>query len=77
MSDARSPSSSEAASCQIGTPDRVYERPPRSFVADFIGETNLLEARCLASMAGAVPAPVAARWSRFGRMPGALVPAPT
>ncbi len=29
---------------QIGTPEDVYERPTSRFVADFIGETNLLAA---------------------------------
>ncbi len=27
---------------QIGTPEEIYERPANRFVADFIGETNLL-----------------------------------
>ena len=30
---------------QVGTPSDVYERPANRFVADFVGETNLLEAR--------------------------------
>jgi len=29
---------------QVGTPAEIYERPTRRFVADFIGETNFLEA---------------------------------
>ncbi|NIR32332.1 MAG: ABC transporter ATP-binding protein [Gammaproteobacteria bacterium] len=29
---------------QTGTPEQIYERPTRRFVADFIGETNFLEA---------------------------------
>ncbi|SHI67694.1 spermidine/putrescine transport system ATP-binding protein [Clostridium cavendishii DSM 21758] len=28
---------------QVGTPEEVYERPATRFVADFLGETNLLE----------------------------------
>ncbi|MCL4459911.1 MAG: ABC transporter ATP-binding protein [Chloroflexi bacterium] len=28
---------------QVGTPDELYERPLNRFVADFIGETNLLQ----------------------------------
>ncbi|HEX3347068.1 MAG TPA: ABC transporter ATP-binding protein, partial [Acetobacteraceae bacterium] len=28
---------------QVGTPQEIYERPTTRFVADFIGETNLLE----------------------------------
>ncbi|MEX3016122.1 ABC transporter ATP-binding protein [Gymnodinialimonas hymeniacidonis] len=30
---------------QIGTPDELYERPASSFVADFIGDANLIEGR--------------------------------
>lgn len=29
---------------QVGPPDEIYERPANRFVADFIGQTNLLEA---------------------------------
>ena len=29
---------------QVGRPDEIYEHPVNRFVADFIGETNLLEA---------------------------------
>ncbi|HEX4766633.1 MAG TPA: ABC transporter ATP-binding protein [Lichenihabitans sp.] len=29
---------------QIGSPEEIYERPTARFVADFIGETNLVEA---------------------------------
>ena len=29
---------------QIGTPEEIYEHPATAFVADFIGETNLLPA---------------------------------
>lgn len=28
---------------QVGTPTEIYERPRTSFIADFIGDTNLLE----------------------------------
>jgi spermidine/putrescine transport system ATP-binding protein len=30
---------------QLGTPAEIYERPTARFVADFIGDTNLIEAR--------------------------------
>ena len=30
---------------QIGTPDELYERPASAFVADFIGDANLIEGR--------------------------------
>jgi spermidine/putrescine transport system ATP-binding protein len=33
---------------QVGTPDEIYERPSCRFVADFIGETNLLKGEVLA-----------------------------
>jgi putative spermidine/putrescine transport system ATP-binding protein len=36
---------SEGRLAQIGTPRELYERPQTSFVADFIGESNLLEGR--------------------------------
>jgi spermidine/putrescine transport system ATP-binding protein len=32
---------------QIGSPSEIYEKPTRRFVADFIGETNFLEAEVL------------------------------
>jgi len=33
---------------QVGSPRDIYERPRSRFVADFIGRTNLLEARVVA-----------------------------
>src|SRR5438128_4559053 len=32
---------------QIGTPSEIYERPASAFVADFIGSSNLFEARVI------------------------------
>ncbi len=32
---------------QVGTPEDIYERPATRFVADFIGETNLIDAERL------------------------------
>ncbi|HSS62945.1 MAG TPA: ABC transporter ATP-binding protein [Gammaproteobacteria bacterium] len=32
---------------QIGTPTQIYEHPEDRFVADFIGDSNFLEAECL------------------------------
>jgi spermidine/putrescine transport system ATP-binding protein len=32
---------------QIGTPDEIYEHPKTKFVATFIGETNIFEAKVL------------------------------
>ncbi|MEK8127176.1 ABC transporter ATP-binding protein [Paenibacillus filicis] len=37
---------------QYGTPDEIYERPADSFVAKFIGETNLLPVRVLGAESG-------------------------
>ena len=34
---------------QVGTPEEIYEHPANRFVADFIGQTNLLEGRVLDS----------------------------
>ncbi len=34
---------------QIGSPREIYERPRSRFVADFIGRTNLLEAKVIAT----------------------------
>lgn len=34
---------------QIGTPSQIYERPETAFVADFIGDTNLLKGVVIAS----------------------------
>jgi len=33
---------------QVGKPEEIYERPKNKFVADFIGEANLLIGTCLA-----------------------------
>ncbi len=33
---------------QVGSPTEIYEHPTRRFVADFIGDTNFLEARVVA-----------------------------
>lgn len=37
---------------QVGTPTDIYERPQVRFVADFIGDTNFLEAECCTSANG-------------------------
>ena len=34
---------------QIGTPSQIYECPETAFVADFIGDTNLIEGRVIGS----------------------------
>ena len=35
---------------QVGTPEEIYEYPSERYVADFIGETNLLDARRVGPM---------------------------
>lgn len=35
---------------QVGTPTDIYERPAKRFVADFIGDTNFLDARFLENL---------------------------
>jgi len=37
---------------QVGTPTEIYEHPTERFVADFIGETNFLEAEVLSVIGG-------------------------
>jgi spermidine/putrescine transport system ATP-binding protein len=37
---------------QLGAPDEIYERPVTRFVADFIGDTNLLEGKVTAIEGG-------------------------
>ena len=39
---------------QVATPSEVYEQPNSRYVADFIGDINLLEGRVASSAAGAV-----------------------
>jgi len=34
---------------QVGSPNEIYERPSNTFVAQFIGETNLIEGACSAT----------------------------
>lgn len=38
--------------CQVGTPDSIYRRPASRFVADFVGETNFLQAEVLSTDGG-------------------------
>jgi putative spermidine/putrescine transport system ATP-binding protein len=58
---------------QVGTPAEIYERPRTRFVADFVGEINIIDGtwsagRLLAADGQAMPAPTAA--GRDG--PGAI-----
>ncbi|MEX0760497.1 MAG: ABC transporter ATP-binding protein [Tistlia sp.] len=45
---------SEGKILQIGDPAEIYEKPTRRFVADFIGETNFVEAEVLAAEGSAL-----------------------
>jgi iron(III) transport system ATP-binding protein len=40
---------SDGVIMQVGSPREIYERPKSRFVADFIGRTNLLEAKVIAA----------------------------
>ena len=42
----------EGRVCQVGTPDAIYRRPISRFVADFVGETNFLEAEVVSTSGG-------------------------
>ncbi len=46
--------------CQIGSPQDLYESPTTAFVADFIGDTNLLRGRVVKCTADTVCVQVAA-----------------
>ncbi len=38
--------------CQVGSPEAVYRQPASRFVADFVGETNFLEAEVVEAAGG-------------------------
>ena len=44
---------------QLGSPREMYDRPRTQYVADFIGETNLLPASVLTESAGVTTARIA------------------
>jgi len=48
----------EGRVCQVGTPNAIYRRPVSRFVADFVGETNFLEAEVLSMECGRLMANV-------------------
>ena len=61
---------------QIGTPDEIYERPSSRFVADFIGNVNLMDAQVQSASdrqwtlsTADVPHILAERWSASPSMP--------
>ncbi len=44
----------EGRIAQVGTPEEVYRQPLSSYVADFVGETNLLPGRVVENVSGTV-----------------------
>jgi len=50
---------------QVGTPEDVYNRPHSEFVANFLGASNILPARCTSTSGGAVELET----ELFGRVP--------
>ncbi len=58
---------------QLGTPLDIYERPVNKFVADFIGDTNFLEATALGEEGGFVRCRCA---GGFELLVGGIPPAP-
>lgn len=56
---------------QYGTPDEIYERPADSFVAKFIGDTNLLPATLVSLAGDAATVRAAGALSRVHVGPGA------
>jgi spermidine/putrescine transport system ATP-binding protein len=45
---------SEGRLIQVGTPEEVYDRPATRYVADFVGEANMLEGRVVERAGGRV-----------------------
>ncbi len=59
---------------QVGTPAEVYERPSTSFVANFVGLSNLIEGAAASAIAGS-PAPFSIRPEKILLLaPGDAVP---
>jgi spermidine/putrescine transport system ATP-binding protein len=50
----------EGRVAQVGSPEEVYRQPLSSYVADFVGETNLLPGRIVTKLDGAVRVATAA-----------------
>nr|WP_296419158.1 ABC transporter ATP-binding protein [Pseudooctadecabacter sp.] len=48
---------------QVATPDQIYEAPTSAYVADFIGDVNLIEGTVEVQPKGADPTSVAIKWS--------------
>ena len=57
---------------QVGSPEEIYDQPRTRFVADFIGETNLLEAEALDDEVATLPDGTRVRLAS-GRAPGSTV----
>jgi spermidine/putrescine transport system ATP-binding protein len=59
---------------QLGTPDEIYHQPGTRYVADFIGETNLLGGKVMALTDGEATLALGAAVVRAPRPPGAAIP---
>ena len=53
---------SEGKIAQVATPDQIYEAPNSSYVADFIGDVNLIEGTVEVSPKGAPDTAVTIKW---------------
>jgi len=60
---------------QLGTPDEIYHRPTTRYVADFIGDTNLLRGTVLASAGGEATLQLGGAVLRAPLGPGGALPA--
>ncbi|KUF10126.1 ABC transporter ATP-binding protein [Pseudoponticoccus marisrubri] len=61
---------------QVATPDVIYEAPTSVYVADFIGDVNLIRGTARARDAGPAPEPDAAAPEAVDPVPGAAAPLP-
>ncbi|MBU2993284.1 ABC transporter ATP-binding protein [Octadecabacter sp. 1_MG-2023] len=53
----------EGKLAQVATPDQIYEAPNSSYVADFIGDVNLIEGTVEVQAKGRKPTDVTIKWS--------------
>ncbi|MCF2903973.1 ABC transporter ATP-binding protein [Octadecabacter sp. CECT 8868] len=53
----------EGKLAQVATPDQIYEAPNSTYVADFIGDVNLIEGTVEVQAKGAKPTDVSIKWS--------------
>lgn len=60
---------SDGAILQVGTPRQIYDHPARRFVADFIGEINILPAELLELAEGTAAVRLPSGRTRQARLP--------